>query len=56
MFLQMGGAGTEPATPGRGCGGKHRHPRIAGPSRIADIMDQINERGWMNRPPEAKVI
>jgi hypothetical protein len=26
------------------------------PSRIADIMDYIKERGWVNRPPKAKVI
>ena len=24
--------------------------------RIADIVDNIKERGWVNRPPKAKVI
>jgi hypothetical protein len=36
--------------------GKRRHLGRTVPCRIADIMDHIKERGWVNRPPKAKVI
>lgn len=26
------------------------------PSRIADVMDYIKERGWVNRPPKARTM